>query len=211
MNKAIAPLVLSGVLLTACGGGNVDNPTPDEIFPTPAPGAANTGVPAITIPTDSLNPSGSVSPAPEAILVLQPDGLSAAGSSAMLVFGEAHQQTVRTVLTDTLTGEVVSQQVQCAQGERSQIVVDGFQTLFDPSGTFVGYTETGSAEREITTANGIGLRSTRDDIQRAYTTVTFEGDGFEVSDDGLSGTLDNLSQVETLSAGETCAQQPPSS
>lgn len=213
MNKAIAPLILTGVLLTACSGGSGDNPTPDAVTPLPPLGAANTEVPSVDIPTEtptasaSQAPSSSVSPAPGPSLVLQPDGLAAVGSSAKLLFGEADQQTVRTALSGALSGDVTSQQVQCAQGERSQIVVDGFQTLFDPSDSFVGWTETGSPEREITTANGIGLRSTRDDLSRAYTTVTFDGDIFQVADDGLSGTLDNLQQVKTLSAGETCTTQ----
>ncbi len=208
MNKTIAPLLLTGLLLTACSGGSVDNPTPDAVLPLPPPGAANTDVPSVDVPTEtpstsaSASAAGSVSPAPAAVLTLEPDGLSAAG--AALRFGKDDQQTVRTALTEALSGAVMSQQVQCAQGERSQLVVDGFQTLFDPSGTFVGWTETGSAEREVTTEAGIGLRSTRDDIGRAFTTVTFDGDTFQVSDNGLSGTLDNLQQVKTLSAGETC-------
>lgn len=210
MKKAIAPLLLSGLLLAACSGGSVDDPTPDAVTPLPSLGAPNDEVPAITIPTETPSASASqslesTSPAPAPILVLQPDGLTAVGSSAPLLFGEADQQTVRTALTSTLSGDVTSVQVQCAQGERSQIVVDGFETLFDPAGSFVGWTETGSAEREITTANGIGLRSTRDDVLRAYTNVTVDGDAFKVGDGGLSGTLDNLQQVQVLSAGQTCA------
>ncbi len=211
MKKAVAPLLLTGVLLSACSGGNVGDPIRDAV--TPRPGEANTGVPAVDVPSATPTPSAtpsalpSVSPAPAPILVLQPDGLSAAGSSVTLVFGKADQQTVRTVLTGTITGSVTSEQAQCPQGERSRIVVDGFSTLFDPSGTFVGWTERGSAERDVTTATGIGLRSTRDDLLRAYASVTFDGGAFKIGDGGLSGTLDKLQQIQVLSAGETCSTQ----
>lgn len=203
--------LLLGVTLAGCGGSDdrTDEPT----------GGATTA------------PAVPASPAPPSQVRLGADGLilvdPAGATTGRLDFSTAGVGTVRDALGRALGAGRDNPLPACPQGPRTSVQYDGFSVLLDGT-RFVGWTERGSAERNLTTTGGLGLQSSLADVRAALPDAvvrngprgpefTAGGSGPTASPGvtpgamatpGLSGLLDGttpMSRVTSMSGGETCS------
>jgi hypothetical protein len=200
----------AALLLVGCsggggaGGGGGTSAGPVEAGAAPVP-VRTTEVP----PTSTPTPSGDVPP----VLVLEGTGLGLLaedGSVAPLPFASTTPDALRLAVEDTVGPLTAGPLPDCAQGPRTALTAEGLQLLFDAD-LFAGWTETGAADRLLTTVDGVGLGSTLEELQSALPDVQVAAGaagGVWSSATGLSGTLtgtDPAAQVTSLSGGQTCA------
>lgn len=176
--------------------------------PAPAPEPATTTppepVPATTAPTTPADGQATV--------VLAPGGLAivdAAGASTRLNFG-TDQQLVIDALSAAL-GEAPALSDGSAECPNGQAVVASWPDLrmdFDESGSFLSWTA--SQESTLTDENGIGLGSTRTELDQAFAPAVDEdstlGTEFygETTLSGLLSGPDADDTIDALWAGSVC-------
>ncbi len=175
-------------------------------------------------PADPANSAGAVLPAQSAprpaaqpaaavpLLVLAPDGLSlmdpSSGSSRLLPFG-----TPAEVLTPALArvqGRPSEQgtNAECGAGPLAFLRWENGLTLWLADGRFAGWAVAEDGDRRLTTASGLGIGSTRAELDAALAAEVAESSlGTEFSAGALGGLLggdSQAAQVEALWAGTTC-------
>ena len=203
---AVAGLLVAG-LVTGCsggagGGGSASDP-------------AQAGTAPLPVRTTEVTPSASSSPSAEVppVLVLEGGGLGLLGedgSVAPLPFGTTPAEVVRLAVEDAVGPLTAVPLPDCAQGPRTALAAEGFQVLLDAD-TFAGWADNGAADRVLTTAEGLGLGSTLEEVQSAVPEVQVvpgPTGGSWTTPAGLSGTLsgtDPAAQVTAVWAGQTCA------
>lgn len=208
---ASAALTLT-LVLAGCSGGNDDGASPaapTTAAPSPSASASPTvkpsRVPPVTAPVDPASSGAGVT------VVLEPDGLGfrhEGASISEVPFG-ASVSTVTTALASSLGTGTTRSLPECGQGPRTQVEYNGFTVLLDKN-RFVGWTESGSPTRDLSTADDIRLQVTLAEVKQAYpkTQVSTGSVGPEFfNENGISGFLDGTtsqSRVTQLYGGETC-------
>jgi hypothetical protein len=163
-----------------------------------------------TVPTDEV-PQAAEAGTPE--LMLEAGGLGIAVDETRvehLPFGTAGG-TVRTAVTRLLGPLTTSRRADCRQGPRASSRVRGFELLFDGD-RFVGWTDSGTSGRHLTTGDGIGVAITVAALEHSGTQVTLRRlDGgtaaWTSGPGGLDGRATSTSprgRVTLVSSGETC-------
>jgi hypothetical protein len=154
-------------------------------------------------------------PAGKPELILEAGGLGVAVDETRvehLPFGTA-AGTVRTVVT-RLLGSLTTRVRDCPQGSRTSSSTKGFQLLFD-RGRFVGWLDSGTSGRRLTTGDGIGVGITVAALEHSGTEVTIRRvEGGTTAEwtsgpGGLDGRATSTSprgRVTLVSSGETCPQ-----
>ena len=207
-SSAVLPLV--GVLLLGLASGCSDD---DEGAPAAsAPATTTSASPTTATPSATPSPRRSVAPVvrpsrvPRATSPAQqvPSGagvtvvLSAGGlgfvtdeGRRQVPFGSTVSQLTPSLAATLGAGETRSLP-ECGQGPRKQVEYDGFTILLEGT-RFVGWTESGSAERDLMTDDGIALQVTLSEVREAQPDVEVLsaslGPEF-VSETGVSGFLD---------------------
>jgi hypothetical protein len=230
---ALALALVPALLVTGCSGdGGESDPAPTTPVPVSTTATPTGATPSAT--SASAGPSGSASatstptPRPSRVpppvsrpidsipqgsgdtVVLRGDGLAlASGTSIRLVPFGSSVSTITTALAATLGKGKTSAQPECGQGPRTQVDYNGFTVLLDGA-KFVGWTESGSAERDLATADEIALQVTLAEVRQAFPKAKVSngslGPEFFVAG-GVSGLLDGTapqSRVTLLYGGETC-------
>ena len=192
-------VVLAAALaLAACG-------------PSPADPPEATASPSATVPgpTPETEPEAQGATASESVLALEGEGLrvfdSETGAARPLPFGTPMDRTVA-VLT-ALLGDSVESGVndECAATFETW---DGLTAWFSED-LFVGWaTGSGATGDPLTTADGVGVGSTRQDLDDSYDAqVTPSSLGEEFNAGDLNGLLDSAgpdARITDLWAGTTC-------
>ena len=171
-------------------------------------GCSGSGSPtAAPSPGTSPDASSTAAPLGQGTLLLRGDGLAlrTPEGTSMIPFGSG-TSVVAPALAASV-GEPRPEAVDCGQGTRQSLGVEGFYVLFDGD-RFVGWDESSGA---LTTEDGLALGATKAQVQAAlpdasFTTSTL-GPEF-TSSSGLGGVLDGdaaTSLVLGLTAGESCA------
>jgi hypothetical protein len=195
----IAAFLASTAQLAAACGDDDDEPAGSSTTVT-------TEVPGDATTTTAGGTTTTVVDDVDLLVILNPDGLgfttAESGSINRLDFGSAEQIVVETV-TKAL-GEPVESglQPECGQGPRDGTRWDGLSLLF-AQGQFAGWSISEVMGSTLTTADGIGVGSSVDELPDAEIT---EGSlGREFTAGPYSGILDETEDfVDFLSAGETC-------
>jgi hypothetical protein len=167
----------------------------------------------VPTPTASRDEVPEAAPAESPELILEAGGLGIAVDETRvehLPFGTA-AATVRGAVTRLLGPLRTSRRTDCAQGTRTSSSTHGFELLFDGS-RFVGWTDTGTSGRHLTTGDGIGVGVTVAAIEHSGTPVTLRRlDGgtaaWSSGPGGLDGRATSTSprgRVTMISSGETC-------
>lgn len=139
-------------------------------------------------------------------LVLRGDGLAfvAGGETTMLPFGSGTSVVVPAIAASL--GEPQPLAVECGQGVRDTVGVNGFDVIFDED-KMVGWDESGAG---LSTDKGVKLGTTKQQLQQLLPDATFEtttlGPEFR-SPSGLGGFLEGetpQSIVVGLTGGESC-------
>lgn len=182
---------LLGLLITlaliGCGDGSEGEPLPAEELETAPPEAA------------------------AAAVVLQAGGLevSDAGETGRALEFAADREAVTGALTEALGAPSTEEaDMECGPGTLDAMSWDGLDVYFLDS-EFAGWYLQDPQPVELTTPAGIGLGSTRAELEESHDDVSVEASslGTEWMAGGLSGTLagdDEDAQIETLWAGATC-------
>lgn len=199
--------VAAALLLVGCSGGTGSNGGAGE--------PVQAGTAPLPVRTTEVTPSASPGPPTEVppVLLLEGTGLGLLaedGSVAPLAFGSTPLEAVRVAVEDVVGPLTPVPLPDCAQGARTALAAEGFALLVEGD-LFAGWTETGAADRQLTTADGVGLGSSLEEVQSALPDVQVApgpAGGLWSSATGLSGTLtgtDPAAQVTALSGGQTCA------
>jgi hypothetical protein len=196
--------VPAGAVPDAGSAGETASATPTPLT-LPAPPTSAEGAEAGEAP----QPDPSARPT----LLLEIGGLGVALDETRiehLPFGTA-AGTVRTAVTRLLGPLSTRHRTDCEQGLRTSSTVGGLELLF--SGTrFVGWTDTGTPGRRLTTGDGIGVGVTVAALKDSGTDVTLDplpGGGGEWTSGpgGLYGRTTSVAttgRVTLVSSGETC-------
>jgi hypothetical protein len=163
--------------------------------------------------------AGAVDPAPgepvedtETVLALSGEGLrlvgDQTGSTTALEFG-TDMAVVEGVVTNVLGDPLESgMNEECGAGPQMITQWPGGLVLHAADGEFIGWSARPYTDANLTTISGVGIGSTRGELESAYTVEVFESSlGTEFSAGDLYGILtadtpDAL--VENLWAGTTC-------
>jgi hypothetical protein len=208
--RRLAVIPASLVALVACAGGGA--------------GTGSVVDPGVGTATSAASASGATASAsggevPDAApvgnpkLILEAGGLGVAVDETRvdhLPFGTA-AGTVRTGVSRLLGPLTTSRRTDCAQGTRTSSRARGFELLFD-GGRFVGWTDTGTSGRHLTTGDGIAVGVTVAALEHSGTQVTLrrlEGGtaAWTSGPGGLDGRATSTSprgRVTMVSSGETC-------
>lgn len=158
-----------------------------------------------------LRPGNVADAATKPPLNLAPDGLSVmlqSGAARQLVFGMPQEATLRAVAS--AVGEPASRRTEeeCPGGPLEVAEFDGGLTLSFSDGRFIGWDLNSREDGRYTTAAGIGLGSTRQQVESAIAIEVEESSlGHEFHSGQLSGLLGSLApsgKVTALWAGTTC-------
>ena len=181
--------------------GLTEAPPPDA---PPAPKAPQTPEATATAPAEDA--AGDVA------VILRSDGLGFAvdaDSVRQLPFERTDQQTAATALERAL-GTPTAQEsgLECGPGPLDSLAWDGFSVYF-LDGAFAGWYLSEPAPTLLTTAEGVGLGTTLDDLNAAYGDVSVQDStiGIEWAGGGLSGILSEdtaAGAVEVIWAGANC-------
>ncbi|MBO9622629.1 MAG: hypothetical protein J7500_07945 [Sphingomonas sp.] len=142
---------------------------------------------------------------------LAPDGLALVlqgGATRHIGFGLTREEAVR--LVSAGLGEPESQDFnqECPGGALEEVEFDGGLGLSFSEGRFVGWDLNSRDDGRFTTAAGIGLGSTRKQLESAMAIEVEESSlGHEFHSGMLSGLLDSLAptgKITALWAGNTC-------
>jgi hypothetical protein len=199
---ALSPLLA----LAACGGGDTSREggeevaivgnTEDTVVPRAAP-AVNAAAPADTAPGAAVN--------------LAPDGLSIvldSGAARHVPFGTAREAATRMIAA--VAGNPIEQgdNQECGAGALSFASFRGGLGLYFQDGQFAGWDLDGREGGRFSSGTGIGIGSTRQQLDAAGpTTVEDSTLGIEFQAGGLSGLLSSREpggEVTNLWAGMTC-------
>lgn len=193
------------LVLPACGSNDVDVVGRADASDSPTASATTSSPTAVPVT------SAPVSEKP--VVVLQPDGLGfLVGSSSIrqLPFGGPAAPVITAVEAALGKGKR-TELPDCGQGARAGYRVGGLSLLLDGA-TFVGWTEDGDSATRLTTADGIGVGTSRKDLEAAFPKLEVVESTLGVEwgvgvDEGLTGFLDAdtpAAKVTQLAGGETC-------
>jgi hypothetical protein len=184
---------------------------------------ASTGPPPLTLtpvtngasPEAGENADGGAASgeAAEPELLLEAGGLGVVVDDTRiehLPFG-TRSGTVRTAVARLLGPLKTTRRSDCEQGMRTSSTVGGLELLFR-GGRFIGWTDTGTPGRRLTTGDGIGVGITVAALEDSGTDVTVHplpGGGGEWTSGpgGLYGRTTSVAtsgHVTLVSSGETC-------
>lgn len=186
--------LLAPALLLGCRGESPPEPAPSATAAAPAAPTAAQATPASAAPP-GLAVDG------EGLRLVDPE----LGSAVPLPFGTPWDKTVAALafLGKPLTGR----NEECGAGPLDYARWDRALTIYGQDGKFVGWFADGSAGT-IATAAGVGLGTTRQDLEQAYAVEVFESTlGTEFTAGALSGLLDSPhpdSPVTAFWAGTSC-------
>jgi len=146
---------------------------------------------------------------PEASLAVEGEGLRAfnllTGSARALAFGSGRGDTL--TMLEAALGKAATEQgenIDC--GARFARWDNGLSVWFSKD-RFVGWS-LGESGATLTTASGIGIGSTRSELESAYSaSIAPSSLGTEFSAGGLAGLLDSAkpqARITNLWAGATC-------
>ncbi|HSM83100.1 MAG TPA: hypothetical protein VLS96_15525 [Nodosilinea sp.] len=169
-------------------------------------------------------PAGAVDPAPtdpqpgdrvedtESLLALTGEGLQLvgdhSGSTVTLAFG-SEMALVADAVTSILGEPLESgENSECGSGPQMITQWPEGLVLHAANGEFIGWSVRPDAGETLTTMAGVGVGSTRRDLEAAYTVEVFESTlGTEFSTGDLFGILSTAepdATIENLWAGTTC-------
>lgn len=195
--SALLPLGLTLLLTTAACTRTPDSadvngtePTPDAVDPVPGDQVEDT----------------------ESILALSSEGLQLVGdqtgSTDTLAFG-TDIAVVENVLTE-LVGEPVEsgENTECGSGPQMLTQWPNGLVLHAADGEFIGWSTSLNTDADLTTLAGVGIGSTRDELEAAYTVEVIESSlGTEFSTGDLFGLLSSTEPdavITDLWAGTVC-------
>jgi hypothetical protein len=152
-------------------------------------------------------------PAAEPELLLEAGGLGVVVDDTRiehLPFG-TRTGTVRTAVTRLVGPLTTEHRTDCEQGVRTSSTVGGLELLFRGD-RFVGWTDTGTPGRRLTTGDGIGVGITVAALEDSGTDVTVDplaggGGQWTSGPGGLYGRTTSVApsgHVTLVSSGETC-------
>lgn len=204
LRRLCAPLVVVLVALAGCQSGGAAPPAP-PVLPAPPP-----------VEDDSAGgAAASPSAAGASEVALDLDGLRLVdpqtGSARPVAFGDAEGDVVR--LVARAAGEPAGRGVngECGAGPLGYASWPDGLTLWFADGAFAGWAVDGrspGAER-LTTMTGLGVGSTRADLERAYAADVGPSTlGTEFAAGDLGGVLDGSgpgARVTDLWGGVSCA------
>ncbi len=195
--SALLPLGLILLLTTAACTRTPDAPN--------ANGTAPTTDAVDSAPDDQVEDT-------ESLLALSGEGLQLVGdqtgSTDTLAFGsemDLVENAVTSILGEPLeTGE----NSECGSGPQTITQWPRGLVLHAANGEFIGWSARPDTDETLTTMAGVGIGSTRSDLEAAYTVEVFESTlGTEFSTGELSGILASTETdavIENLWAGTTC-------
>lgn len=190
---------------------------PSPVLPSPTLAGAGTATPDDNAAgTDGAAATGEApepDPSGRPVLLLEAGGLGIVLDDTRiehLPFGTS-ARTVRPAVARLVGPLTTRRRTGCEQGARTSSTAGGLELLFQGS-RFVGWTDTGTKGRELTTGDGIGVGITVAALQGSGTDVTVDplpGGGGEWSSGpgGLYGRATSASakgRVTLVSSGETC-------
>jgi hypothetical protein len=190
-----AVLALAAALAACSPAAEAPQPAPAE---APAPPAAPPTPVAAATPKPLLNLTS------EGLALVDPDS----GSSRPLAFG-LDQAVVRQAMAATRgapTGQGTNP--ECGAGALDFAEYAGGLTLWFQDGKFAGWALGGDGAPDLRTAAGLGIGSTRAELEAAYAATVAEttlGQEFQAGD--LFGVLASAApdaRVESLWAGTSC-------
>lgn len=193
-------LALLALVLAGCGSSGDD---------TAAPSSAVS--PSVAV--DSAPRSEGVEPQPKAV-ILEGEGLGfLVGEASIRHFeiGDADLASTKTALEKQTDSKGQEEDLtDCGEGPLHVVTFPGLSAYFK-DGKLAGWSVRSGATLAFTTAQGIGLGTTREELDDAY------GDGLKVDEtslgtewtapDGISGILESDAadaETETLWAGMSC-------
>ena len=191
--SALLPLGLTLLLTTAAC-----TRTPDAVVPVDP-------VPTAPAPGDQVQDT-------ESLIALSGEGLQLVGdqtgSTTALEFG-IDMATVEGVVTNILgTPLETALNEECGAGPQMITQWPGGLVLHAADGEFIGWSARPDTDETFTTMAGVGVGSSRSELEAAYTVEVFESTlGTEFSAGGLAGILTSGApdaMVENLWAGTTC-------
>ena len=187
-------------LLTACSG---------DSDPNAADPQANVAAPTAQPPTAVSNAAASTEQAGPA-LALDGQGLRlldpGSNKDRLLAFGASQSAVIAPLLgRGTPAQERLS---ECGAGPLEQARWEDGLSLYFQDGKFAGWALDGRNGSRLTTAAGIGIGSTRAELQGAYAARVFESSlGTEFEAGNLFGLLDGAganAKITNLGAGVSC-------
>lgn len=192
--------VVAALLLVGCGSDLADG----------GDRAGDGGAPEVSVPAAVPTPT-SGQPAAAPPLVLEPDGIGVVvdtgnGSVRHLLFGEARLGPTTTALALARGAQQGRDELaECGEGPLTAVRFAGITAYF-ADGALAGWD---SDAPELTIANGVGIGSTRHDLEAAYADLEVEESslGVEWRAGALSGTLTAdapAATVDNLWSGRTC-------
>lgn len=162
-----------------------------------------------------VNATDAPAPAAAPAMTLASDGISlvdaATGSARMIAFDTAQADAIAAFTGAGQTPGALSRNEECGGGPMEMAdLPNGLQLTF-MGGKFVGWTAPNAirgANDSLKTASGIGVGSTRQALEAAYT-VTIEDStlGVEFSASEMFGLLESkapTAKITNLWAGDTC-------
>jgi hypothetical protein len=195
--SALLPLGLTLLLATAActrtpdaADVNGTDPTPDAVAPVPGEQVEDT----------------------ESLLALSGEGLQLVGdqtgSTATLEFG-SEMNLVADAVTSILGQPLESgDNDECGSGPQTITQWPRGLVLHAADGEFIGWSSRSGTDETLTTMAGVGVGSTRSELESAYTVEVFESTlGTEFSTGNLFGILNSTAPdavVEYLWAGTVC-------
>ena len=179
----------------------------------PSPAAEGPASEAVVTSTAAAGEAPEPDSTAEQALLLEAGGLGVVLDETRiehLPFGTA-AGTVRTVVTRLIGRLATTRRTDCEQGLRTSSAAGGLELLFRGD-RFVGWTDTGTPGRRLTTGDGIRVGITVAALQDSGTDVTLDplpGGGGEWTSvpGGLYGRTTSVAatgRVTLVSSGETC-------
>jgi hypothetical protein len=201
---------------TDAGNTGVTAPAAQSPLPPATPAVGTSAAGDSGAGTDDSGTAGEApepDPSAQPVLLLEAGGLGVVLDDTRiehLPFGTA-ASTVRTAVARLVGPATSRRRTDCEQGSRTSLSVGGLELLF--GGTrFVGWTDTGTPGRRLTTGDGIGVGITVAALRDSGTDVTLDrrpGGGGEWTSGpgGLYGRTTSVAttgRVTLVSSGETC-------
>jgi len=166
----------------------------------------------VTEPTASSNLTMVDRRQPPA-LNIAPDGISLidvnSGSARHITFGRPRDEAVDAARAALGAPEGEAEMAECGAGPMTMVEFEGGLTFNIMDGNFVGWSLDGVQQGSITTTSGIGLGSTRAQLENAYAVEMVEEStlGHEFTAGAMSGLLTSPEpdgKITDLWAGTSC-------
>lgn len=199
--RAARPLLLTTIaLLAACAS----EPAPSD---DNAAASRNVAAPPGQTPAESAAPAAQQAPA----LAIEGEGLRlfnpVNGSARPIPFGTPRQATLAAVAFRGAPSDTGALD-ECSAGRLDTASWRDGLTLYFQDEKFVGWALGGTAKGDLTTASGIGLGSTRAELENAYSAKIFESTlGTEFTAGDIFGILEGKRATATITnlwAGASC-------